>query len=94
MILQPNAAARTQDLAFPGASDRPIEEQGSLWFAYNSADAPSAGVSGNDTALRMVASYFQARGFDLEARLREEQEAMVDLYQHSVFGPPRWLSSD
>ena len=72
VILQPNAAAKTQELAFPSASDQPAEEQPSLWFAYNSPDAYETEVGNNDAAIEAIAAYFRTRGFDLEATARKE----------------------
>ena len=77
VILQPNAAAKTQELAFPSASALQADQGASLWFAYNSAEGSS---EGNNLATALIASYFQARGFDLEASLLAEREACADFY--------------
>ena len=80
VILQPNAVAKTNELAFPSASDRPAQEQPSLWFAYNAPEAPESAIHGNDAASEVIHCYFRARGFDLEALLRQEQEDQADFY--------------
>ena len=80
IILQPNAVAKTDELAFPRASDRPAQEQPSLWFAYNAPEASGGAHGSNDGAIQSIATYFRARGYDLEARLREEQEEAADFY--------------
>ena len=80
VILQPNAAAKTQELAFPGASQRPDQEQPSLWQAYNAPDAAGGPGGNNDAAVEAVDAYFRSRGFDLQAKLREEQEKLADFY--------------
>jgi hypothetical protein len=80
VILQPNAVAKTKELAFPSASDKPAKEQPSLWFAFNSPEAPESAIHGNDTASGVIQSYFRAMGFDLEAILRQEQEDQADFY--------------
>jgi hypothetical protein len=74
VILQPNAAANTNELAFPAASPEPIEEEKTLWHAYNGP------AGGNDEAAMAVQAYWQARGFDLAALLAEEQERQADFY--------------
>jgi hypothetical protein len=80
VILQPNAAAKTQELAFPGASQQPVQEQPSLWHAYNAPDAAGGPGGNNDAAVETVDAYFRSRGFDLQAKLREEQEQLADFY--------------
>ncbi|MEB3168070.1 MAG: hypothetical protein VKK97_04985, partial [Synechococcaceae cyanobacterium] len=80
VILQPNAAAKTQELAFPGASQRLAQEQPSLWQAYNAPDAAAGPGGNNDAAVEAVDAYFRSRGFDLQAKLREEQEQLADFY--------------
>ena len=80
VILQPNAAAKTQELAFPGASQRPAQEQPSLWQAYNAPDAAAGPGGNNDAAVEAVDAYFRSRGFDLQSRLRQEQEELADFY--------------
>jgi hypothetical protein len=80
VILQPNAAAKTQELAFPGASQQPVQEQPSLWQAYNAPDAAGGPGGNNDAAVEAVDAYFRSRGFDLQAKLREEQEQLADFY--------------
>ena len=80
VILQPNAVAKTDELAFPRVSDRPAQEQPSLWFAYNAPEAPESAIHGNDAASEAIHCYFRARGFDLEALLRQEQEDQADFY--------------
>ncbi len=74
VILQPNAAAKTNELAFPAASPEPIAEEQTLWHQYN---GPSGG---NDQAVLALQAYWQARGFDLAALLAEEQERQADFY--------------
>jgi hypothetical protein len=74
VILQPNAAAKTNELAFPAASPEPIAQEQTLWHAYNGP------VGGNDEAAMAVQAYWQARGFDLAALLAEEQERQADFY--------------
>lgn len=44
VILQPNAAAKTNELAFPAASPEPIAQKETLWHAYNGP------AGGNDEA--------------------------------------------
>jgi hypothetical protein len=80
VILQPNSVAKTNELAFTSASDKPPQEQPSLWFAYNAAEAPEGAIHGNDAASETIHCYFRARGFDLEALLRQEQEDQADFY--------------
>lgn len=80
VILQPNAAAKTQELAFPGASQRPAQEQPSLWQAYNAPDAADGPGGNNDTAVEAVDAYFRSRGFNLQSKLRQEQEELADFY--------------
>ena len=80
VILQPNAAARTEELAFPRASERPAQQEPSLWFAYNVAPCGDGGFGGNDRAGEAISAYFQARGFDLLTALRQEQEELADFY--------------
>jgi hypothetical protein len=80
VILQPNAVAKTNELAFPSASDKPVQEQPSLWFAYNAPEAPEGAIHGNDAASEAIHCYFRARGFNLEALLRQEQEEQADFY--------------
>jgi hypothetical protein len=74
VILQPNAAAKTNELAFPAASPEPIAQEQTLWHQYNGPDG------GNDEAVQAVQAYWQARGFDLAALLAEEQERQADFY--------------
>lgn len=74
VILQPNAAAKTNELAFPAASPAPIAEKQTLWHAYNGP------AGGNDDAVVAVQAYWQARGFDLAALLADEQEQQADFY--------------
>ena len=74
VILQPNAAAKTNELAFPAASPEPIAQEQTLWHQYNGP------AGGNDEAVMALQAYWQARGFDLSALLREEQEREVDFY--------------
>ncbi|MFZ0407799.1 MAG: glycosyltransferase family A protein [Cyanobium sp.] len=80
VILQPNAAAKTHELAFPSASAKPAKEQPSLWFAYNAPEAAGGTDGANDAAIRAVSAYFRTRGFDLEAVIRKEQEESADFY--------------
>jgi hypothetical protein len=74
VILQPNAAANTNELAFPAASPEPIAGEQTLWHQYNGP------AGGNDEAVQAVQAYWQARGFDLAALLAEEQERQADFY--------------
>ena len=74
VILQPNAAAKTNELAFPPASPEPLAQEQTLWHAYN---GPSGG---NDEAVVAVQAYWQVRGFDLATLLAEEQERQADFY--------------
>jgi hypothetical protein len=74
VILQPNAAAKTNELAFPAASPEPITQKQTLWHAYNGPEG------GNDEMVVAVQAYWQARGFDLAALLAEEQERQADFY--------------
>jgi hypothetical protein len=74
VILQPNAAAKTNELAFPAASPEPIAQEQTLWHQYNGP------AGGNDEAVQAVQAYWQARGFDLVALLAEEQERQADFY--------------
>jgi hypothetical protein len=74
VILQPNAAAKTNELAFPAASAEPIAQEKTLWHAYNGP------AGGNDEATVAVQAYWQARGFDFAALLAEEQERQADFY--------------
>ncbi|QNI71245.1 glycosyltransferase [Cyanobium sp. NS01] len=74
VILQPNAAAKTKELAFPAASREPIAQKQTLWHAFNGP------AGGNDDAVVAVQAYWQARGFDLAALLAEEQERQADFY--------------
>lgn len=74
VILQPNAAAKTNELAFPMVSPEPLETKQTLWFAYN---GPSGG---NDSAAQALQAYWQIRGFDFAAVLAEEQERQADFY--------------
>lgn len=74
VILQPNAAAKTNELAFPAAGPEPIREGQTLWHQYNGP------AGGNDEAAHAVQAYWQARGFDLAALLKEEQEKEADFY--------------
>ncbi len=80
VILQPNAAAKSKQLAFPSASPAPADEQQSLWLAYNAPEAPESGSGGTDAACKAIHTYFRARGFDLETLLRKEQEDQADFY--------------
>jgi hypothetical protein len=80
VILHPNAAAKTQELAFPSASSKPAQEQPSLWFAYNAPEAAGGVQGGNDAAIQAVSAYFRSRGFDLEAEVGKEQEELADFY--------------
>ena len=80
VILQPNAAANTRELAFPSASAVPIEQQDTLWFAYNAPEAQDPSRGGNDAATAAIHTYFRERGFDLEAALRQEMEEQADFY--------------
>ena len=74
VILQPNAAFRTDELAFPAVSPEPIAQQRTLWHAYNGP------AGGNDVAVMALQAYWQARGFDLAALLAEEREREADFY--------------
>lgn len=74
VILQPNAAAKTNELAFPAASPEPIAQEQTLWHAYNGP------AGGNNEAVQAVQAYWQARGFDLAELLAEEQERQADFY--------------
>jgi hypothetical protein len=78
MILQPNAAARTAELAFPTADGSEPYAATSLWFAYNAASADPE--RGNDAAVQAIDAYFRAGGFDLAQRLRLEREEHADFY--------------
>ena len=80
VILQPNAAAKTKELAFPSASELLTQEQSSLWFAYNAPDSKAGSGCSNDAATEAIDAYFRARGFDLQALLRQEQEQQADFY--------------
>jgi hypothetical protein len=80
VILQPNAAAKTKELAFPSASSLPAHQQPSLWFAYNAPDAEGGSGGSNHAATEAIDAYFRARGFDLQALLRQEQEQQADFY--------------
>ena len=80
VILQPNAAAKTNELAFPSASSLPAHQHPSLWFAYNAPDAKAGSSGSNDAATEAIDAYFRARGFDLQALLRQEQEQQADFY--------------
>ncbi|MFZ0409297.1 MAG: hypothetical protein WAM11_14480 [Cyanobium sp.] len=57
VILQPNAAAKTNELAFPSTNPVPAHEQPSLWFAYNAPEAPESGSGGNDAACEAIHTY-------------------------------------
>lgn len=74
VILQPNAAAKTDELAFPAASPEPVAQNQTLWHAYNSQ------ADGNDEAALALQGYWRARGFDLASLLAEEQERLADFY--------------
>ncbi|PZV23450.1 MAG: hypothetical protein DCF18_06435 [Cyanobium sp.] len=74
VILQPNAAAKTDELAFPPASPEPLAQEQTLWHAFNGPKG------GNDHAALAVQAYWQARGFDLAALLAEEMEREADFY--------------
>ncbi|MCP9847326.1 hypothetical protein KBY86_10585 [Synechococcus sp. Lug-A] len=63
VILQPNAAAKSKELAFPPASPEPLAQEQTLWHVYN---GPSGG---NDVAVAGVQAYWKARGSDLAALL-------------------------
>ena len=80
VILQPNAAARTAELAFPTACASRDYAAASLWFTYNAAEAPAAERGGNDAAVRAIDAYFRCSGFDLAEKLRQEQELQADFY--------------
>ncbi|MFZ0407711.1 MAG: exostosin family protein [Cyanobium sp.] len=80
VILQSNAAAKANELAFPNASPVSAEEQPSLWLAYNAPEAAEGGSGGHDAACKAIHTYFRTRGFDLEALLRQEQEEKADFY--------------
>lgn len=74
VILQPNAAANTEELAFPAANSEPLAQEHTLWHRYNGP------CGGNDLAAAAVQAYWQARGFDLAGLLAEEQEQLADFY--------------
>ncbi len=80
VILQPNAAARTDDLAFPTADKNYLKRRETLWHAYNSPNASDADASSNTPAVHAISAYFAKRDFDLTDILRSEQEANADFY--------------
>ncbi|MCP9817460.1 hypothetical protein KBY76_12445 [Synechococcus sp. GreenBA-s] len=52
MILQPNAADKTNELVFPATSPEPIAREKTLWHAYNGQ------AGGNDDAALAVQADF------------------------------------
>lgn len=80
VILQPNAAARTEDHAFPLVDRSILKTKQTLWFAYNVGDSPANTACTNDAASQAIQHHFQQKGFDLEAVLRDEQERHADFY--------------
>jgi len=74
VILQPNAAAKTKELAFPAVNPAANAEERTLWKTYNGQGG------GNDNAAIAIQSYWQERGFDLAKLLGEEQEQQADFY--------------
>jgi hypothetical protein len=74
VILQPNAAANTNEPAFSAASPEPSAQEQILMHAYNGL------ASGNDEVVQAVRAYWQARGFDLAALLAAQLERQADFY--------------
>ncbi len=79
VILQPNAAARTNQLAFPTADDSKAYADASLWQKFNSGGGDQT-AGGNDGQIQAIDAFFKAKGFDLANVLSQEFEREGDLY--------------
>jgi hypothetical protein len=79
VILQPNAAARTHELAFPTADGSKEYADASLWQKFNARQGDQA-AGGNDRQIQAIDAFFMAIGFNLPNVLSQEFEDEADLY--------------